>query len=219
VTPPAATAAPPAADGKRERTKAANRAAILGAGREVFAQLGYGAATVRDIARRTGLATGTFYNYFPDKESVFRALLSEVAAGARARVQAARRRATTLDQFVEEGYRAYFEFLAEDRATFELTRRNAGTIRTLFDEPSVGAGAEELRADLDDAVARGLTPALDSEYMAAAMVGTGFELGVRMLERDPPDIEGATRFATALFLGGIGRLCGDGAQPSPSGAV
>jgi len=53
---------------KRERTKASNRAAILEAARDVFAELGYDAATVRDIVRRTDLASGTFYNYFPDKE-------------------------------------------------------------------------------------------------------------------------------------------------------
>jgi hypothetical protein len=44
--------------------------------------------------------------------------------------------------------------------------------------------------------------------MAAAMLGVGLEVGVRMIERDPPDVEGATRFATALFLGGIERLRG-----------
>ena len=52
--------------GRRERTKQANRAAILDAARDVFAEIGYGAATVRDVIRRTGLAAGTVYNYFPD---------------------------------------------------------------------------------------------------------------------------------------------------------
>ena len=53
--------------GKRERTKVANRQAILDAAREVFGELGYDAATVRDIIRRTGLASGTFYNYYKSK--------------------------------------------------------------------------------------------------------------------------------------------------------
>ena len=57
--------------GKRERTKTANRQAILDAAREVFGELGYDAATVRDIIRRTGLASGTFYNYYKSKEEVF----------------------------------------------------------------------------------------------------------------------------------------------------
>ena len=34
-----------------------------------------------------------------------------------------------------------------------------------------------------------------------------------MIERDPPDVEGAARFATDLFLGGIERLSA-GARPA-----
>ena len=52
------------ARGKREETKASNRQAIIDAARIVFAELGYGATTVRDIIRATELASGTFYNYF-----------------------------------------------------------------------------------------------------------------------------------------------------------
>ena len=48
--------------GKREQTKVANRAAILEAARQVFGELGYDVATVRDIIRRTDLSVGAFYN-------------------------------------------------------------------------------------------------------------------------------------------------------------
>src|SRR3954464_8943808 len=103
--------------GKREQTKAANRAAILDAGRRVFSDLGYGAASVRDIVRETDLATDTFYNYFPDKESVLRALVDAPPGGARAGVPPRGTAATTLEGFVSGGFRAYFEFLAEDPDT------------------------------------------------------------------------------------------------------
>ncbi len=192
--------------GRRERTKAANRAAILAAAREVFAELGYGAATVRDVVRRTGLAAGTFYNYFPDKESVLRALVEDNAAVIRARLREARGRATSVEQFVHDGYRTYFEYILEDPATFELMRRNAGTIRELMGEPALGAGVEDLIADLRERIAGGDLADHDAEYMGAAMAGAGVEIAMRMIERDPPDVEGATRFATALFLGGLARL-------------
>jgi AcrR family transcriptional regulator len=196
----------PAPVGKREQTKQANRAAILAAAREVFADMGYGAATVRDIVRATDLAAGTFYNYFPDKEAVFRALLEESAERVRERTRAGRVGATTLEAFVRGGYRAYFEAVADDPMTFELTRRNAGTIRTLFNTPGIGAGVDELRADLETAMAAGLMPDVDVEYIAAAMVGVGFEVGVRMVARDDVDPDAAADFATKLFLGGLERL-------------
>ena len=37
------------------------------------------------------------------------------------------------------------------------------------------------------------------------MMAVGLELGERLLERDPPDVEGATRFAADFVLGGLGR--------------
>jgi AcrR family transcriptional regulator len=189
--------------GKREQTKAANRAAILDAARRVFSEVGYGAATVRDIVRETDLATGTFYNYFPDKESVLHALLDEAAEEIRSRVREARKTSTTLQEFVEGGFRAYYGYLVEDPQTFELLRRNAGTVRSLFDEPTVGAGVAELREDLAAGIRSGLIPDHDVEYMAAAMVGSGFEVAVRMLERDPPDVDGAVAFVTGIFLAGL----------------
>jgi AcrR family transcriptional regulator len=192
--------------GRREQTKQANRAAILDAAREVFADLGYGAASVRDIVRGTDLATGTFYNYFPDKEAVFRALLEESISEARALARAARRAAGSLEEFVADAYRAYYTFLASDPQLFELVRRNAGTISTQFAAPVFGPTVAELEEDLLAGIAAGVIPAHDTAYMAAAMVGTAFEVGVRMVEHEPPDVEGATRFATELFLGGMGRL-------------
>jgi AcrR family transcriptional regulator len=195
-----------ASSGRREQTKAHNRAAILDAARVVFAELGYDAAGVRDVVRRTDLASGTFYNYFPDKESVFRAVLDESAQEVRRRLRAVRAGARTLEAFVGDAYRAWFEFLVEDQLMFELLQRNAGTIRALFGDPILGAGVDELLDDLRAAIGRGDIPALDADYMAGAMAGVALELGVRMAERDPPDISGAARFATELFLGGIARL-------------
>jgi AcrR family transcriptional regulator len=189
--------------GKREQTKAANRAAILDAARTVFSEIGYGAATVRDIVRETDLATGTFYNYFPDKESVLHALLDEAAAEIRSRVREARKSSHTIEQFVEGGFRAYYGYLVEDPETFGMLRRNAGTIRSLFDEPTVGAGVQELREDLATGIRSGLLPEHDVEYMSAAMVGAGFEVAVRMLDRTPPDVDGAVAFVTRIFLAGL----------------
>lgn len=191
--------------GKRELTKAANRAAILEAALVVFGELGYGAATVRDIVRRTDLASGTFYNYFPDKESVLRALVEDVAVEVRALVREARRAATDLESFIESGFRAYFEYLEADPLMFELLRRNAGTIRALYDEPAVGAGAVDLEEDLRAGIAAGVVPDHDVEYMSRSMVGAGFEIAILMLERDPVDVDGAVRFVSDLFLGGIER--------------
>jgi AcrR family transcriptional regulator len=199
AAPPAAAAQSPS--GKREATKRANREAILAAARHVFSDIGYGAASVRDIVRATDLASGTFYNYFPDKEAVLRALVDEIVVEARARVRAARAGATTVEAFVADGFRAYFAFIAEDPETVRLISRNAGTIRTLFDEPALGAGIAELRADLDAGIAAGVLPPHDTGLMAASMVGAAVEVGLAMVAREPIDVARAADFVTSVFLG------------------
>jgi AcrR family transcriptional regulator len=193
------------AAGRREQTKAANRAAILAAARDVFAQDGYDAAGVRDIIRRTDLASGTFYNYFPDKDAIFRALAEETGLEARRRVRAARRRARTAQAFVEGGFGAFFEYIVEDPERFAFMRRNLDTLRTRFGDAVLPAGTDELAEDLRAAIAAGHLPPLDVDYCAHAMIAVGLELGTRLVERTPPDVEGATRFASALFLGALSR--------------
>jgi AcrR family transcriptional regulator len=190
---------------RRERTKAANRAAILAAALEVFAEEGYGAASVRDIVRRTDLASGTFYNYFPDKEAIFVALIAEAGEEARRRVREARRSARTAPDFVEGGYRAFFEFIVEDPERFAFMRRNLDTMSNRFGETVLPAGTQELAEDLRAAIDAGHVPPVDVEYCAHAMIAVGLELGARLAERDPPDVEGATEFASSLFLGALER--------------
>ena len=192
--------------GRREQTKRANRATILDAAREVFAELGYGAASVRDIIRRTDLAAGTFYNYFPDKEAVFRALLDELALEVGGLTAQARANATTLDDFVEEGFRAFFVYLAEDPVRCELLRRNAGAVRSLFEGEAIDAVLTQLGGDLQRGIDAGLIPSHDTELMATAMLGSAFEVGMRAAERDPVDVETATRLCADIFLGGFARM-------------
>jgi AcrR family transcriptional regulator len=191
---------------RREATKAANRAAILDAGRDVFTRHGYDAASVRDIVRRTELASGTFYNYFPDKASVFEALVEDAGAEARRRVRAARLGAPGAERFVEDAFRALFAYIASDPRTFAFLRRNLGTIREQFEGAVLPAGLSELEDDLRAAIAAGTFPPVDVGYCAHAMAAVALELGQQLADRDPPDVEGATRFASALFVGGLQRL-------------
>jgi AcrR family transcriptional regulator len=193
--------------GRRERRKAENRALILEAARETFGEVGFEAATVRQIARRTGLASGTFYNYFPDKSVIFQAILEDNVEAMRRRVRDARRAAKSLEDFVDGAFRVFFETFAEDQIAFEVLSRNAAVIREFVDLDALRLGFAELREDVSGTVESGALPAdIDADYLTAALGGVAFELCMTMFDREPPDVEGATRFATNFVLGGIERL-------------
>ena len=204
------TQTPPEAEasGRREANKAANRAAILDAARSVFTEMGYGAATVRDIVRPTGLATGTFYNYFPDKESVFAELVAGIVEEARGRVRAARQEASDPVSFIADAFHAYFSYVSEEPETAAFLRRNVGTIRMYFGDEAMGAGVAELQEDLDAAVERGLLPPHETRLMAPMMFGAGLEIGFRILDDPTIGADEAVSFLREVYLGAYGQLAG-----------
>lgn len=192
--------------GRREQNKAENRTALLKAARAVFAEMGHGAASVRDIVRRTDLASGTFYNYFKDKDEIFEAVVGELTGVLLQRHKEGRGRATTTQDFVRLHYAAYFNFLAEDPELLALARSSFTAVRTLLDKPDVRALARALNEDIRAAIQQGILPNVDVSYLSASMAGIAFEISMVMVARDPVDPDAAAEFATHLMLGGIEKL-------------
>jgi AcrR family transcriptional regulator len=193
--------------GRREERKAQNRAKLLDAARTVFAKKGLGEATARDIVRETDLASGTFYNYFRDKEDAFLALLQEMAEHSRALVRTQRREpGVSVEERVANAYRAYFQWALDERELFLVFRRNAGAIALMPNTDLMEMGIVELFEDLSEWEEAGDLPPVDLEYLATASAGMGFQVATHLVDRDPPDVEGATRFCTRMFLGGVRAL-------------
>jgi AcrR family transcriptional regulator len=205
------TRTPGEAEGsRREERKAQNRAKLLEAARKVFAEKGYGEATARDIVRETDLATGTFYNYFEDKQDAFMALLDEMAEKGRAIARAQRQDSgRSLEERIAGAYRAYFEWAVAENDMFEVFRRNAGVIAFMPDREPFELGITELIEDMTEWAAAGDMPSVELEYLAIASVGMGFQIATHVVEGDPPDVEGATRFCTRMFMGGLKALSED----------
>ena len=65
---------------KFRRRKADRPAEIVGAALAVFAEKGFAAAKLEDIARRAGVSKGAVYLYFETKEEVFRAVVEQAIA-------------------------------------------------------------------------------------------------------------------------------------------
>jgi len=192
--------------GRREQNKAENRAALLKAARTVFAEIGYGAAGVRDIVRRTDLASGTFYNYFKDKEEIFSAVIAEMTAELLARHQQGRSKARTAEEFFRSHATVYMTFVAADPEILAFGKNNVAAIRNLFDKPDLRDLADALNDDIRSAIARGILPNVDPGYLIAALSGIVFEISVVMTARSPVNPTEAAEFATRLLMGGVDKL-------------
>jgi AcrR family transcriptional regulator len=196
-----------ALSGKREQTKLANRSAILDAAREVFGELGYEVATVRDIIRRTGLAAGTFYNYYRSKEEVFEALADDGAHRFRPILRACFATADSFETYLRAAIQAYFDFIADEHESWQARRPPSErqphmTVQT----PEMERVYEEVHGAFLTAMERGDAPRVDADYLATAAIAIAREIGEQMLLRRPIDTNTAANFAVSLILGGVPAL-------------
>ena len=193
------------ASGRRAVNRKNNRDAILDAARDVFAEIGYGGTTERDIIQRTNLASGTFYNYFDSKEAVFNALSEEIGTELRQLLRDIRQRATSFDGLIEAMFLTYFPYYANNRENYMLTRSNRGRdgMNEVMQGPQVRAGLAELSDDIHQAIAEGFIPQLDVEFLTASLGGVALSILDEMMERELLDPEAAAQFATRLFMTGV----------------
>jgi len=204
--------------GKREQTKLQNRQAILDAARGVFGEMGYEACTVRDIIRRTGLAAGTFYNYYRSKEEVYLALSEDGARRFAPVLKAQRERATDWLSFMRGAIQGYFDFLADEHRSW-LDRRPPGEPQphVYGETPEMAAVFAEVRDAISQGVNVGGSAAADPDYLTAACIAIARDVGFRMLNRRPVDTQAAADFTLAMILFGMKGLAAPetpiGAQP------
>lgn len=81
---------------------------------DLFAEKGYAAITMRQIAQGLGVSTGTLYHYFPSKEALFEQLLEALAEQDILTVSAQIKTETTLSDKAEKA----FELIEEHRDYF-----------------------------------------------------------------------------------------------------
>ncbi|MBI41550.1 MAG: hypothetical protein CMF59_18300 [Leptospiraceae bacterium] len=209
--------------GLREHRKAANRAAIVKAAIQVFSEMGFEACTVRDIVRASGLAAGTFYNYFQSKEEVLESIIQEISTEVRGVVQRARRGAPDGKSFVEEGYLGFFQVLSSDPGMLLMLARNQNIFRSMVFGAAAGATPagfatgsgsgkktsavegilEDLKDDLRWAIRQGYFRDQNPDLLARAIIGAGFEILLTMGTDPSMTPEKAAFFLSELFLQGM----------------
>ena len=193
-----------AGSSKRAQTKLENRRAILTAAREVFAEVGYEAASVRDIIGRTGLASGTFYNYYRSKEEIAHAIASDAAERLRPILRAHREGANDFAGYLIGIIRVYFQFIVDEQLALCTARQLAERYpRVRIQTPAAAAVFEEVRSSIEFVMRRDPGLRVDVEYLTAAVIGVAREIGERMLARQPLDIDGTAAFAANLILRGL----------------
>src|SRR5207248_10057191 len=101
---------------RRERT----RQDLLAAATRVLAEKGLHRTKIADIAAAADIGVGTFYLHFPDKESLFDAVVEDTVRRLKATVDAARGRARTPVDRMPAANTAFFRFARDNREVFKI---------------------------------------------------------------------------------------------------
>lgn len=223
-------AAPPAdrrgrgsARRRTRRPRAEREAEILDSARQVFAERGYAAAAVAEIAARAGVVEGTVYSYFATKRAlliaVMRGFYESLIEDTESGLSAVRGSDNQLRFLIRRHLDAFTSDLGlcrvvlrearpdpdlYDEAVLELNRRYTGLALRVLEE---GVASGELRRDIVPAVIRDLLYG-GIEHAVWRFVFSGGELDASLL---------ADQLADAILGGILGeRLEATPNEPAPS---
>ena len=101
--------------GKREFHKQQVRERILQESLILFTDNGFEKTTVSDIVENCDIARGTFYNYFPDMNTLFDALINELNQKIVESIQHTRKTTSNLYDYLYGTFKSYFDLISTNQ--------------------------------------------------------------------------------------------------------
>ncbi len=98
--------------GKREFQKQKAREQILKQALILFSDNGLEKTTVADIVEKCDIARGTFYNYFPDMNTLFDTLIDELNQNVVESIQHTRNSTNNLYDYLYGTFKSYFDLIS-----------------------------------------------------------------------------------------------------------
>jgi len=197
---------------RRTSTAGETRKLLLKAGEHAFSEKGYHAASVSEICRRAGLANGTFYRHFENKEEIFAALVECLQDGMCERIERVLASRASGREKLLRAYRDVLAFVARETALYRVGRSAEAMrlgIHRRFRSNLAQALAKLLRAGVESGDFR----AVDAETAAYALLGIIEFTVMRYILWEPGSVDEDVRrtFEMLVFHG-----YDSGSPPRPS---
>lgn len=110
---------------RRRVPRAERERQMVAVAEEIFADLGYQAASMDEIAERVGVSKPMIYEYFGSKEGLFVACIRQARAELLTMTNEAVAGVASGEETLREGLVAFFEFTDSHRRSWELMRHEA----------------------------------------------------------------------------------------------
>lgn len=146
-----------------------------------FAEGGFHATSMDEIAESAGVTKPVLYQHFPSKRALYIELLENAGSRMLTTLADSIVAAGTPRERVEAGFAAYFRFVAEEGASFQLLRdssmRSDDDFATIFEE-IINAVTETLATLID------MPDEQQRVVLASAIVGVSESVSRRVLRKD-----------------------------------
>jgi AcrR family transcriptional regulator len=164
------------------------RLQLLEVARTRFADQGFHATSMDEIAEAAGVTKPVLYQHFPSKRALYVELLEDTADQLLRLLEAATSSVATGRERVEAGFRAYFQFAVGDRSAFRLLF--GASIRTDPEFARIVDSTIRVAADTISSLIE--IPASDEQrhVLANALVGMAESVGRRALQEPEPEVDG-----------------------------
>ena len=175
--------------------------------RGVFAERGYEAASLEEIAERAGVSRPILYSHFGDKQGLFEAVVSEQIAMVQRVVVESIAGPGKPRELVERGMRAFFAYVHENPEGHAVLTRDAPMH---VSDTGLGVMLDGLVTNITEVLAgqiraMGLDPSPAPIY-ANALVGIGAHVGRWWRDHPEVSLDQVTTQTTDLIWSGFGGL-------------
>lgn len=190
---------------------------IVSAAAQEFYEKGYHNASINDITRRAGVASGTFYVYFDGKYNLYKFLLLQCSHMIRKHLNQAIQSCATRREAEEVGLREWLHFVRENRYMYHIIWESLYIDKKLFTDYYVNFCRSYMRG-IDAAKASGeLRQEIDSEVLAYTLMGASNFLGLNwgLFQDYPADVDKVVESFMRIIDGGIFTRT-DAAPPTPA---
>lgn len=154
------------------------RQRLLDAAEAAFGSRGYFATSIADITRRSRVAQGTFYIYFPGKRAIFSELVRQRSRDLRRTIQDTVTGLVDRREIERQGFLAFFRFIDRHRQMYRIVRQAEFVDPALF-RWYYRHFAEGYIAGLREAQRQGQIRPVDPEVLAFCLMGIGDFVGMR----------------------------------------
>lgn len=197
----------PYSERKRQLNKKKNREILISAAKDIFTKKGVDKSSIRQITKITNLGSGTFYNYFQNKNSIFIAINERFVQEFSDFFMNEIYKADTFEHIIKIAFTSWFSWIRGDEKKYLFIKNNKNYLLDLKWQKKNSKEyiifQDKIFKFIIEVSKKTKFPNNDISFMITSVIAVAVSLGEEVLLNEKIKLDEVTDFATKLFLKGL----------------